>query len=65
MAGIDVNVQVEEGEEDFTEGESPGEVLIIAHCHTVRRLPDRTDELKLRATKKKGRGFGGECLQLL
>jgi RNA-binding protein 8A len=38
MAGIDVNVQVEDGEEDFTE--------------------DRTDELKLRATKKKGRGFG-------
>ena len=38
-----MNVQVEDGEEDFTEGESPGEVLFIAHCHTVRRQNRRAE----------------------
>ena len=35
MAGIDVNVQVEEGEEDFMEGESPGFYLVPTVSHTA------------------------------
>ena len=59
MAGLDVDVQVGADEEDFNEG------IFIRVCREIpfsahKSFSDRTDELKLRATKKKGRGFGGE-----
>ena len=72
MAGMDDEVQVQADEEDFTEGkrrrgfrtlDNAGFIPFNAHHYGrafVHVRIDRTDELKLRATRKKGRGFGGE-----
>ena len=64
MAGIDVDVQVGADEEDFMEGKSKRKDCVNRFYHRrVVPIPDRTDEIKLKATKKKGRGFGGKCKQ--
>ena len=52
MAGIDVNVQVEEGEEDFMEGRFAEETIFNAHSGTFFRRRRQNGRNKAKSHQK-------------